>query len=521
MSVAAVQKPRLMDPFAWIKSCWPHITLYDKQREIIESLRDNDETIVPAGNMLGKDFITALGILWFFVSRHPCRIVTTSVDATQLNAVLWGEIRAFLQTSEVGLTTDKGGPLLVNQELIRKVVRGSLCGKSYILGRVATDDGSGFLGHHIADTGDGIPRNLFVADEASAIPDMYFDKAATWHKRLLVIGNTFECENYFKRAVRAGDSYSEDGKRCYRKIICIRATDSPNVRYALAEQRHGREPSNRVVIPGVKTWEEYKKNLETWDEVKQSISLDARFYEGASVKLFPGDWLDRAQVLAKELKETTPWRKTKAIGVDTGQGGDDTVWTGVDDHGVTFQRVEKTPDTSVIPGITIGLLKEHRVEPENVLFDYGGGGKEHVDRLRAMRYNVRSVFFGERATDPTLLVDRVKSYRPDDSKIDEYETRTVFKNRRAEMYWMLRLLLQEGWAIPAEYPELIRQLRPIPLLYDGEGRMYMLPKNKNSTTSKEQTLTDLLGCSPDEADSTVLAVFGLKTRKHKMKAGAL
>jgi len=89
------------------------------------------------------------------------------------------------------------------------------------------------------------------------------------------------------------------------------------------------------------------------------------------------------------------------------------------------------------------------------------------------------------------------------------------------MYHQLRLLLEEGWGIPEECQELIRQLRPIPLLYDGEGRIYMLPKNKKSPNSKEPTLIDMLGCSPDEADSTVLAVYGMQNPRKQFVARAL
>ena len=42
-----------MDPFLLKNLLWPHVVFYDKQREVIESVWQNDETVVPAGNMLG------------------------------------------------------------------------------------------------------------------------------------------------------------------------------------------------------------------------------------------------------------------------------------------------------------------------------------------------------------------------------------------------------------------------------------------------------------------------------------
>ena len=168
----------------------------------------------------GKDFVSAFIVLWFFLSRHPCRIVTTSADHYQLEGVLWGEIRNFIQTSRVSLQDN----LVVNHLHLRKrlppgagtgdqpeydpltgqAVEGGVCGLSYCLGRVAAK-GEGMLGHHVADTGDGIPRTLFVADEASGVDDVTFNAAETWARRRLIIGNPYECQNRFRRADKEGD----------------------------------------------------------------------------------------------------------------------------------------------------------------------------------------------------------------------------------------------------------------------------------------------------------------------------
>jgi hypothetical protein len=51
------------DPLVLCRILWPHVEFYDKQREVIYSVRDNDETIVTAGHKLGKDFVTAFIIL--------------------------------------------------------------------------------------------------------------------------------------------------------------------------------------------------------------------------------------------------------------------------------------------------------------------------------------------------------------------------------------------------------------------------------------------------------------------------
>ncbi|MCK9570483.1 hypothetical protein M0R72_16165 [Candidatus Pacearchaeota archaeon] len=201
-----------LDPLILARHYWPNIKFYNKQIEIIDSVWNNDETVVVAGNELGKDFVSAFIVLAFFLTRHPCRIVTTSVDHLQLEGVLWGEIRRFIQNSKYPLDSAHGGPLLINHMHIRRVIAGELCATSYIIGRVAAK-GEGMLGHHcnfpeccsIQIPQDGTPRTLFVADEASGVDDLSYERADTWAKRKLSIGNPFPCSNFFFNAVKGGD----------------------------------------------------------------------------------------------------------------------------------------------------------------------------------------------------------------------------------------------------------------------------------------------------------------------------
>jgi hypothetical protein len=214
-------KVPIIDPIKFCNTLWPNVRFYKEQKEIIYSVHENYETVVPAGNMLGKDFVSAFICLWFFMSRHPVRIVTTSADFGQLKSVLWGEITNFIQTSKYPLYHDRGGPLLVHSDLniykmvedkTRKDGRKKRCGLSYLSGRVAKK-GEGMLGHHVTKEDvysegevidDGIPRTFFLADEASGIDDITFTNAATWAKRVLIIGNPYPCSNYFYRAVMEG-----------------------------------------------------------------------------------------------------------------------------------------------------------------------------------------------------------------------------------------------------------------------------------------------------------------------------
>jgi hypothetical protein len=162
-------------------------------------------------------------------------------------------------------------------------------------------------------------------------------------------------------------------------------------------------------------------------------------------------------------------------------------------------------------------MRKHNVPAERVVFDRGGGGKEHADRLREDGHYVRTVAFGE-----TIAPDPRSGQTPVDEKKEQREEKYVYVNRRAQMYHDLSLLLDpspqwpsgkpaQGFAIPPSCTELIRQLEIMPRLTDKEGRIVMIPKDRPSmsTNYTGPTLKKLLGCSPDEADSTVLAVHGM------------
>jgi len=310
--------------------------------------------------------------------------------------------------------------------------------------------------------------------------------------------------------------------RYYRKVIQIQAKDSPNVALGLLQQERGETPTGEVLIPGLLTWDEYVKRRKLWSREDQLVSLDAEFDETGSVKLFPlEDRMRSVQLAEKYQKENLP-RRALALGVDSAEGGDDSVWTVIDHLGVIHQEWYRTDNTNDIPGITIGLIREYRILPENVVFDRGGGGKEHADRLRAAGYDVRTIGFGESATDSNR--DRkTSSIRDVQERVEKSEIRYSYKNRRAEIYGLMSQMITspKGFAIPARYTDLLKQLAGIPKKRDDEGRMWLPPKDKPNRDYKGETLKMILGRSPDHADSLGCAIFGMKRKPPQYEAGVL
>jgi len=190
-----------IDPLKLGRILWPDVRFYKQQEEIINSALWNYETYVPAGNMLGKDFVAGFIAVTFFLifpesNLNHTRVITTSVKDDHLR-VLWGEIGRFIQTAQSPLEIKKGGLLQVNHRDIRRVAYHQQCPVCYIRGMVS-ERGEGLAGHHATNT-------IAVIDEASGVDDMVYTQIATWADRILVLGNPNPCTNFFFHAVKAGD----------------------------------------------------------------------------------------------------------------------------------------------------------------------------------------------------------------------------------------------------------------------------------------------------------------------------
>lgn len=330
-------------------------------------------------------------------------------------------------------------------------------------------------------------------------------------------------------------------QKYYVKIIHIGATDSPNVRLGLAQKKLGLPITNEIVVKGVLTYEEYILRLATWDDVRKCIGLDGKFWQGSEVLMYPPQWLDRAERLWVYLKGRQ--RIARGAGIDSGEGTANTAIAIVDEFGLIELISEKTKDTTRITELTLEVMHGFNIPAHKILFDRGGGGKQHVDRLRANGINVRTVGFNDRPTiEPQRHMTNFKQ------KVEAKERKYAYFNKRAEMYGELRYLLDpgfdgedqtedawkelatekgrhvgeiRGFTISPMYQYLRKQLAPIPLKFELE-KLKLPPKHKRDSNSREVCLTDLIGHSPDEADALVLAIHAMQTGSAlKAHAGAI
>jgi len=253
------------------------------------------------------------------------------------------------------------------------------------------------------------------------------------------------------------------------------------------------------------------------------VSLHAQFYKGKAILLYPPQWLNRAEQLANDMRDNKR-RVCKGIGIDPAEGGDKTSMCAVDEYGVLDLVSRKTPDTDDIYNEAIAFIRKWGMLNScgNVMFDRGGGGKQHADRLRKKGFPVKSVGFGEK---PSIPIQRHRTLFAD--RVENAEERYVYVSLRGEMYHRLSLALDpgenpNGFAIPQEFGELRRQMCKIPKIFGPEGQILMLPKNRKPGAGKgQQTLVELIGHSPDELDSLVLAYHAMESKTNEIIAGAI
>jgi hypothetical protein len=321
--------------------------------------------------------------------------------------------------------------------------------------------------------------------------------------------------------------------RYFRKVFKVAAADSPNVRYAQAQLKSGQRVTGEEIVPGILNYEEYLRRRATWDPIRQCIGLDAQFYKGKELLLYPPDWLNMAEERWKQIYRLP--RRAVAVGIDPAEGGDRTSMCAIDELGIIELVSRKTPDTAAIVSEALAFLRKHDVPPERAGIDPGGGGKQHADRMALHREprwpngcKIRTIAFGE-----SLSLDPKRGLRLIEEKKEIKKEKYTYKNRRAQMFHELSLALDSSicdfiFAIPPvdegeQYMRLRRSMAPIPKLYDEEGRIWMLPKNKrvgDKEGGKQKCLIDLIGFSPDELDSLVVAKHVHLHKERRQIAGA-
>lgn len=198
--------------------------VWDKMREVAESVRDNSRTVVGAGHSVSKTFSAGRLVLWFLYCFPPATVVTTAPIHKQVEELLWREIREAHTNARIPL-----GGKLTRTKLDLQDETGK---RWYAIGfatrpDTVTSEATAFQGYHNEHI-------LIVFDEAAGIPPQIWKAAqhllTSGHPRWLAIGNPTSATGEFAEALEPDSGWH---------VINIASTDTPNY-------KQGRE-----VIPGL------------------------------------------------------------------------------------------------------------------------------------------------------------------------------------------------------------------------------------------------------------------------------
>ena len=336
--------------------------LWDKQKRIMDSVRDNSRTAVRSCNGAGKTFTTANVVAWFLSSYPNSVVISTAPTARQVEELLWREINNIHKNSKYPL-----GGRCTN-------VTWTIDAKWFALG-LSTDDPNRFQGFHaehilgVIDEGAGVEAPIWEAMDA-----ILTSRGA----RLLVIGNPTEPSGRF---------YDAFSSPLFNKIH-ISAFDTPNfTEFGITIEDLKTGEWNKKVgdlpFPSLITPQWAYERLTEWGEDSPAFQarIGGNFPIIGTDTMLPLGWVLRA---AERELETSG--KGCYMAVDVARFGDDESVIGIRrGNSVVRQEVLHNADTYVLSRAAKMVADEEN--PSHIKVDANGWGAGVADNLRAWGYN--------------------------------------------------------------------------------------------------------------------------------------
>lgn len=428
---------------------------WQKQKEILEAIRDHKEVAVASCHAAGKSWISARASLWFLYCHQFSRVVTTAPTFPQVKDIIWQEIKQ----AHAGAKRPLGGtPLDVRLELRPNW---------FATGR-STNDANRFQGAHsstgyvfaIIDEAAGVEHEIWIGVDGITTSE---------NSHILAIGNPTESSGDFFEMFKRPGVYK----------IHISAFDTPNFTkfgITLEDIRSG-EWKEKITGPLPAPWlvepRWVAERLEKWgeDSILWISRVLGRFPENSNDTLIPLSWIERAQKMSIAPGEPN------VIACDVARfGSDDTV---IGQRQGSVARILKTThqeDTMTTAGRVIQALQETGAIEARI--DGVGVGGGVYDRLKEQ---------GKPA------IDMQAGQAPQNSE--------RFLNTRAEWYWGLRDRFETLDIDLDEDEELAFQLANIKYKPNSRGQIVIESKED----MKKRGLK-----SPDKADVIMMLFAATK-----------
>ena len=465
------------DPVGFVQEALGE-TLWTRQKEILESVRDNKRTAVPACHAPGKSHIAARAVAWW-VSCHPpgtARVVTTASTFRQVRNVLWTHIR------RVAVRHNLPGDVLT----VEWKIDGSVVADGF---SPADHDETAVQGIHA-------PHLLVVVDEAGGIGPILgraLESLMTGgHTRLLVLGNPpVDVEQGWFETVCTSPLYN---------TIPISAFDTPNFTGEDAGICRSCPPevAQHPVSEHLVDHDWVREVTEEFGEDSPFVQARvlARFPKGSPNKVLPTAWIEDA------IENESPAPATGIrLGVDVASdGGDEFVIAWVDGM-VGSIRYTASGSANQNAVDVAGHVLEHIDAAERI---HGQRGIEEPVRVKVdtigLGWGIVSILdrWRTEGRHHATIIGVNVAERPRDA--------TKFANQRAEMWWNMRTLLQPRQTPTGTVQDVrldiakreIAQLSAPTYRADSAGRIAVEQKAE----MRRRGIT-----SPDRAEALLLAFF--------------
>ncbi len=440
------------DPTLFCEAYLDH-SLWGKQREILRSIATKRQTAVKACHSSGKTYMAADAALWWLARYRDGQVVTTAPTDLQVTTLLWGEIRNTVQTSLYPFPTPN----------LKSLTFGP---KRFAIGFSTSvtqqNEGVKFQGFHSGHI-------LIILDEAPGVHTKIWEAIkgiqAGGIVSILALGNP---------VVNSGPFFD-----CFEKnregwnTFTISAFDTPNLNGLTIEdlKRFAAESPDELdnnIRPYLTTrrWV-YDMYTEYGEEhpLYQSRVL-GRFPEQSANSLISLAWCEQART----REAAAPTGKID-VGLDVaGPGEDETVYVARDGAHILDMTAWPSEDPR---GEVVAKLNPIKDKLRSVNVDCVGVGWGMYTHLKGLGFPAVAVNVGEATLDPDK-----------------------FTNLKAELYWGLRLRLQQGDMSGLLDDRTIGQLSGIRYGLNPRGQIYIEKKEDARKRGVK---------SPDRAESIMLA----------------
>lgn len=392
--------------YVFFKDKGKPFTILDYQVQIAEAILYSKENrvIITATTRAGKSLIIALSTILYVIRNSDSKVLLIAPTYEQTKIIMNYIAEHIIDTKFVSNEVDLDRTMTV-ERLKKEVSKSKITFKngSQISILSAEGEAQRLVGH-----GAGA---LVIVDESALIEDEVFRTKIMRmmgdnpNSKLIQIGNAIKLNHFY-------DSWQTPN---YKKIHI-------NWENCVEEGRLTKE------------YIEEQKSILTLDEF--IMWYESEFVENPEDTLIKYQWIQNA--INKEFKEKII---ETVLGCDIASGGND--YTVLTQTGKTKKgnyiagKITKKDeaDTMITSGYITDQLKENKMKLANI--DEAGIGKGVCDRVKEKGYKVNAIQGGE---SPTIEKNR-------------------FLNLKAQNYFFLRSLFEEGKiSIPNE-PQLIKELR--------------------------------------------------------------